>query len=64
MQRGLQRFDPGTEIAQFLQLGLSKGGAGFNGQSMCFASVIHQELPVMIQLISHAGAKLSEVSHG
>jgi hypothetical protein len=31
---------------------------------MCFASVIHQELPVMIQLISHAGAKLSEVSHG
>jgi hypothetical protein len=30
---------------------------------MCFASVIHQELPVMIQLISHAGAKLPEISH-
>jgi hypothetical protein len=42
---------------------LGQGGAGLSSQCMSFAPVVHQKLTVMIQLISHAGAKLSEVSH-
>jgi hypothetical protein len=30
---------------------------------MSLAAIIHQELSVVIQLVSHAGAQRSEVSH-
>jgi hypothetical protein len=50
-------------IARPLRLGLGQGGAGFSSQRMSFAAIIHQELAVMIQLVSHAGAQGFVVSH-
>jgi hypothetical protein len=51
-------------IRRPLRLGLGQGGAGFSRQRMSLAAIIHQELVVMIQLVSHAGAQGAVVSHG
>jgi len=40
-----------------------KDGAGFDCQRMGLAAIIHKELSVMIQLISHTGAQGAKVSH-
>jgi hypothetical protein len=49
---------PKLHGCRHLRLGLGlQGGAGLSCQRMSFAAIIHQELSVMIQLVSHAGAQ-------